>query len=107
MASTLISTPFPDNVRDLLQRVGTKKRKCFIREETAGTPIKLRSYWDGGSRDLYAAYDASGKRLPISVSGAPGFTAEPEAWTPRPGDALVETGTFCGKEATPKITFYR
>ena len=103
----LLSAPFEPHIQALLQRVGTRKRKCFAGYAIAGSPVKLRSYWYGGSRDLYAAYTASGEAIPISVSGAPGFTPEPEAWTPNVGDVLVETGTFNGKEATPRITFFR
>jgi hypothetical protein len=107
MRATLVSAPFDPYVSTLLRSVGTRKRKCFIAEAPSGSPVKLRSYWDGGSRDLYAAYTASGKSISIPVGGAPGFTSEPEAWTPAPGDVLIQTGTFNGKEATPRITFYR
>ena len=103
----LLSAPFEPHIQALLRRVGTRKRKCFVAGTPAGSPIKLRSYWYGGSRDLYAAYTASGEAIPISVSGAPGFTPEPKAWTPNAGDVLIETGTFNGKEAIPRITFFR
>ena len=107
MPASLVSAPFEPHIQALLQRVGTRKRKCYLAETPSGSPVKLYSYWSCGSRHLYAAYTASGKPINIPVGGAPGFTLEPEAWTPAPGDVLIETGTFNGKEATPKITFYR
>jgi len=107
MATTLVSAPFNPYVSTLLRSVGTRKRKCYIAEAPSGSPVRLRSYWDGGTRDLYAAYSASGEEISLPVGGAPGFTPEPEAWVPNAGDVLIETGTFMGKEATPRITFYR
>ena len=104
MPSTMISAPFPADVKAILERVGTRKRKCYVDETPAGREMRLRSYWDGGSRDIYRAFDAQGQRIDISVSGAPAFTAEPAPWVPQAGDVLVVTGHFCGKESVPHIT---
>ena len=104
MFSTLIAAPFPADVKVILDRIGTKKRKCYVMERPAGSAMRLRSYWDGGSRDVYTAFDAQGKRIDLPVSGAPAFTPEPEGWTPQAGDVLVVTGHSCGKESAPRIT---
>jgi hypothetical protein len=104
MFGVTLASPFAADVKAILDRVGTRKRKCYVDELPAGREMRLRSYWDGGSRDVYTAFDAQGKRLDVSVSGAPAFTAEPQPWTPQPGDVLVVTGVCCGKESTPRIT---
>lgn len=102
-----ISAPFPEHIRKYVDRVGSRKRKAFVYEREAGTAISLYSYWDSGSRDLYQAWDANDRPIPLPISGAPGFTQERGKWTPQPGDVLVEYGTCMGKPSTPAITFYR
>ena len=52
MRATLVSAPFEPHIQALLQRVGTRKRKCYLAETPSGSPVKLYSYWSGGSRDL-------------------------------------------------------
>lgn len=87
---------------DVLKRIGYRKRSFAIREMTP-TEMRLRSYWDGGSRNEYAAFRGN-VRLDIPVSGAPFYTPDPQAWTPQAGDIVVVHGTFCGKPATAFIT---
>lgn len=98
--------PLPAHLKALLDRIGCRKRSCYVREESAGTGMRLRSYWDGGSRDEYRAFTSSGESIHLPISGAPGFTAEPAEWVPKAGDVLVNYGTFCGKPSTPFITYY-
>jgi hypothetical protein len=99
--------PFPPHVKQILQRIGSRKRKCTVYTQDAGRPETLYSYWDGGSRDEYRAWDARGVEIHLPISGAPGFTQKRPDWGPQAGDVLVCYGTFCGKEATPSITFYK
>ena len=99
--------PFPPHVKQILERIGSRKRKCTVYTQDAGKPEALSSYWDGGSRDQYRAWNSVGQSLNIPVSGAPGFTQKQPDWVPQAGDVLVCYGTFCGKEATPSITFYK
>lgn len=105
--SRKVSTPFTPEVKRFMDRVGSRKRSAYIVEMEAGTPVTLYSYWDGGSRDEYRAWNAQGQEIDIPVSGAPGFTQPRGAWTPQVGDVLVSYGTFLGKPSTPHITFYR
>lgn len=106
MRGIMMTAPFPEHVKKYLDRVGTRKRKCVVTEDKAGTPITLYSYWDGGSRDEYCAWNRNGQAITLPISGAPGFTQPRAPWTPEAGDVLVEFGTFCGKPATPRVTFY-
>jgi hypothetical protein len=99
--------PFPQHVKQYLERIGSRKRKCTVYTEDAGRPWVLYSYWDSGSRDQYRAWDARGVEIHLPIGGAPGFTKTPSAWTPQRGDVLVTFGTFMGKPATPSITFYK
>jgi hypothetical protein len=101
--------PFSSNIKSLVDAVGSRKRKVFVSTCKAGAPEYFRSYWDGGSRYMYRAWNAEGQELPIHayVSGAPGFTPEPKPWLPQAGDVIVRYGTTLGKPAAPSITFYR
>ena len=99
--------PFPPHVKQYLDKIGTRKRKCTVYTQDAGRPEALYSYWDGGSRDQYRAWDKDGREIHLPISGAPGFTQKQPDWGPQPGDVLVAFGTWSGKEATPTITFYK
>lgn len=101
-----VKAPFPAPYASLLTKLGYRKKTVWVSKGTAGKPVVLRSYWDGGSRDLYAAFNSSGQSINIPVGGAPQFTPEPEAWVPSPGDVLVSYGAFQGKPATAHITLY-
>ena len=105
--SVTYTAPLPPHIKRYVVAVGSRKRSAFVTERDAGRAEKFRSYWDGGSRDQYMAFDASGRVMSIPVSGAPVFTAEPAAWVPQVGDVLVIYGTFMGKPATPHIVFYK
>lgn len=101
-----LSAPFPEDITRILARIGSRKRSAYVATETAGSGRTLYSYWDGGSRDEYAAWDATGAPLALPVAGCPGFSAPATPWVPSPGDILVEFGTFMGKPSTPRITRY-
>lgn len=101
-----LASPFPADIARILERIGSRKRSAYLTEIPAGSARTLYSYWDGGSRDEYAAWDASGQPIALPIAGCPGFSAPARAWTPAAGDVLVEYGTFMGKPATPRITRY-
>jgi hypothetical protein len=102
-----MAAPFPPHVKQYLDKIGTRKRKCTVYTQDAGRPETLYSYWDGGSRDQYRGWDKTGKEIHLPISGAPGFTQKQPEWVPQSGDVLVTFGTFMSKEATPSITFYK
>ena len=102
-----VSAPFTPEVKQLLDRVGSRKKSAYVQEAPAGSGMKLRSYWDGGSRDCYSAYNKFGQPIHLPISGAYGFTPDPKEWVPQEGDVLVTHGTFLGKPSTPYITFYK
>jgi len=76
----------------------------FVKRDASDT-FKLRSYWSGGSRDEWYAWDTNNKR--VTFVPAPGcypfdqrpdfeFTLETQMW-------LVNTGHFCGKRKRPTV----
>jgi len=101
-----VKAPFDPEVSKYVTAVNSRKRTAFVSDKPAGVGEKFRSYWDGGSRDVYSAF-RNGAQLSIPVSGAPGFTPEPNEWIPQVGDVLVIHGTFMGKPSTPYIVFYK
>lgn len=87
-----------DFVKELCKRAfpSVNGRKFYV--EISERPRKLKSYWDGGSRDYY--------RVVNLVSGAifEPPTLEPfgdkvEPYIPSAGYALVEHSIFCGKDS--------
>jgi hypothetical protein len=106
MSYTHHKSPLPPEIKMYADAVRSRKRSASSAVREAGKPEKLRSYWDGGSRDEYSAF-RGGRPLSIPVSGAPGFTPDPAEWIPQAGDVLVIHGTFCGKPSTPHIIFYK
>lgn len=100
------TAPFPKHIKDALALVGCKKRTCIFHVEDVA-PRTLYSYWDEGSRDYYRAFDKHNRAINLPIGGAPGFTPDPRPWVPNPGDILIATSVFRGKEGIPVITFYR
>lgn len=68
--------------------------------------MSFRSCWDGGSRDVWDAFDRFGSRIYIPVTTNP-FNATEDNWVPSSGDVLVRTGTTMGKPATPQVTIFK
>ena len=99
-----LKAPFPDEIKDLLRRVGSRKKSCLIYEDTC-EPRVIHSYWSGGTRDEYYVV-RKGEFVHIPI-GNGGWGPEPPPYEPEVGDIMVEIGTFCGKQATPKITMFR
>lgn len=84
---------------------GYRKHNVFVSRVKAPAHVNVSSYWSGGSKSYFVLYPG-GTLAVQSVGKDPGFPAKP---TPLldlvAGDVLVESGTFCGKTATAKITF--
>lgn len=102
-----LTGPFPEPYATMLKRIGYRKRTVWVSTRRAGEPMRLRTYWDSGSRDQYMAFNSQGVAIAIPVSGAPMFTPDPVEWYPNPGDILVCYGTFQGKPATAHITIFQ
>lgn len=72
-----------------------------IREEVATRPIRVESYWDGGSRDYFVCVDLrSGRVVALPQNGTPydgGPIAPKGVMVPEWG-AIVERSYFCGKD---------
>jgi hypothetical protein len=101
-----IKAPFPQEIADIVKQIGSRKRTVVVVTEPAGVPEALYSYWDGGSRDEYRAWNTKGQPINLPISGAPQFTQQQPKWVSQSGDVLVNYGSFCGKPMVPRITFY-
>lgn len=92
---TIIRKTFPDY----------RGRKFKI--DNSGHPVGVTSYWDGGSRDYFVAYNlATGKTMPVPQNGTPfdGGPIAPDGVPVPPGFLIVEHSIFCGKDSG--ITFH-
>ena len=90
----LIQAAFPDY----------RKKSAFL---SAATDVTLSgTYWDGGSRNEYAAIDlATGRNAGAPQYDPPQFggpRTDPRVQLPV-GVAIVRAGTFCGKPATAHV----
>lgn len=83
---------------------GSKKKKFFLSKGL--TPRLLHSYWDGGSKDEYAVVNirTGARTMPPTWGGNYDRSGQRE-YVPVAGDILIQTGSFCGKPATPYISF--
>lgn len=79
----------------------TGSRKREVRVSSGSSLINVDSYWSGGSRSDFSVLNIdTGLNIlpqgnhPFGASGRLGYAL-------RSGDILIETGTFCGKPATP------
>lgn len=82
---------------------GYRKRQVRVQRVTGPRKARVTSYWDGGSIDYFTLH-RGGRAIPVSK--APPFPVFEERYEElQPGDVLVETGKFCGKQATAIITF--
>ena len=87
-------------VKDL---TGSRKREFSF--GTTDRPISTNSYWDGGSRREYEVFNRNTGDL-FTPSGGRYPWCNPEdrgEYTLTPGDIMIETGSLCGKPATPYI----
>jgi len=86
--------------RKIIQLTGTRKKT--FRLILSDRPLSVNSYWDGGSRDEYGVFNINTGQSFIPPTGTYPFTT-PNQYTLKPGEILVQTGTFCSKPATPTI----
>ena len=100
-----LRAPFPDPIARILARIGSRKRKCYVQRDCP-RPMTLYSYWDGGSRDQFRAWNARGEAIMLPINGSAFETRTIREWIPNAGDVLVRFGVVAGKEATPSITFF-
>ncbi len=82
---------------DLCRAVaGGRSRKCKV--VVSGSPKRLTSYWDGGSKDTFYGVElVSRRRVDLPATGSP-FYPERAAYQPVAGVAVVEHSIFCGKD---------
>ena len=82
------------------QLTGTRKREFSL--DTTTRPQNTDSYWSGGSRSEFFVHNLDTRANFTPPAGRYPFT-ERNDYTLQPGDVLIETGTFCGKPATPRF----
>lgn len=81
-----------------------RKAKAFLHRRNEVT--LSGTYWDSGSRSQYYLVNLNSGTVTPCASFAPvqfGGPREDRVQKIEPGFAVVETGTFCGKPATPSI----
>jgi len=84
-----------------------RKRKVVLYE---GNSVSLTGLnWDGGSRSDYTLVDLN-TRATVTIGDhmSPPWNNKDEGrkFDLKPGQAIVRTGTFCGKQATMFITHF-
>ena len=80
-----------------------RKKTVVVSRDVAPHAASVNSYWSGGSCSYYTLY-RGGREVPVSRNpGFPKFVNQTVDL--QPGDVLVETGFFCGKTSTARITF--
>ena len=82
---------------------GTRKRS-FGLSEAYGPEQHTASYWDGGSKSEYTVINrqTGASFTPPCGTYKAGF--RDGTYTLKPGEILLSSGTFCGKQATPRFT---
>lgn len=91
--NTYVVTP---KVKEL---TGSKKRSFYFEPANTVTP---RGGWSGGSRSCYTAIEwRTGKPYAFHIGDQWSIQAKQQVLPA--GVILIETGTFCGKPATPRI----
>lgn len=95
-----MTTYYPSNAkaRDL-----TDSRKKQFRFSSGHSIVNVDSYWDGGSRSFYRVVNID-TGLSVEPQGNAPFGANGRlGYGLIKGDIVIETGTFCGKPATPTL----
>lgn len=82
---------------------GSKKKSFYTHIVCPNSKINTASYWDGGSHDKFVVYNTeTGERKYPPSGNYPTFQAE---YVLQPCEVMIQTGTFCGKPATPSIWY--
>ena len=90
--------PVTEKVRTI---TGTRKKKFAL--SATESAINTASYWSGGSRTSYEVIDLeTGKSFSPPAGSYPTFREE---YTLKGLEIMVETGVFCGKPGTPRISY--
>lgn len=89
-----------DLAKRVLQAIGSRKRKLAIQIDT---DVSLSGrYWDGGSKSEYAPFNLSTMSRLMGFPSINPLTGDHlESQPTAKGIGIIETGHFCGKEATP------
>ena len=89
------------NITEKVKQItGTRKRSFSL--DTTDCPQNTNSYWSGGTRYEYMVYNLD-TRATIHPNGGTYPWTTPNLYTLQPGDVLIRTGFFCGKEAAPRF----
>lgn len=86
-----------NKVREL---TGTRKREFHL--DVTCRPQNTDSYWSEGSKSDFLVHNLNTGGEFVPSPGRYPWTTSNE-YTLQPGDVLIETGTFCGKPATPSF----
>lgn len=76
---------------------GTRKRSFSVRVQPK---VTTNSYWSGGSKSDWRVTNLLTGKTFVPPAGSYPWTT-PNVYELQPGDIVIETGTFCGKPATP------
>ncbi len=90
----------------MLKRVAPKNRKRSVLVIVSATVTPNDTCWDGGTRYSYHACLLDGRQVthvPAPTAPAHFGGGEAQAFTIKPGNAVVKLGTFCGKTASPTV----
>jgi hypothetical protein len=97
-------TPY---VKTLVSRydAASARKQSFYLSTFPEHGITTSSFWDGGSRSIWTIVRVSDGRSVTLPENHPAFQpGRPYFMTALPaGHILLETGTYCGKPATPHI----
>ncbi len=92
----------------VVRAAGSKKRKAIL--SPAATTVTLSGmYWDEGSRSEYMVVNLDTMavaRLPAVAPPQFGGPQVDHVYSLAVNQAVVIGGTFCGKPATPVVTFH-
>jgi hypothetical protein len=80
---------------------GSRKREFNFDPERE--IVNVDSYWDGGSKSDYVVFNIDTGLTVFPKGNAPFVASGRLGYKLITGDILIETGTMCGKPATPML----
>lgn len=89
----------------ICKTVGSRKRKAMVSRHSCNVTLS-GTYWDSGSRSSYSLVDLNTMQVQPQAHHAPvqfGGPREDPVIVLLPHQAVVKTGTFLGKPATPVV----